>query len=332
MDTVTNKQGVFNFTNIYPADTPAYVIQARNKRGKSFNVGIEIAEFKPPFIHPLNNKVIPWYVNIDSGLTTITKNILTYKNEQEKLTGKNMLKEVKIKGKRVINGSKNLNDDGGADLSIDQEEMEKAGKATLGDLLEKRVKGFHLGSGKYPYLYFINDQFLHFIIDGVDIDFAYPGFSNDPADYMRYVKDYLDGYTAEDIRGIEVMKSSRYVSAYTSRFLDPMAIPFDNAFIEISTYSGSGPFLKKTPGIYIYKPIAFAPQKQFYSPKYTIKTNHSFLDTRSAIYWSPNVITDKGRAQFSFYTADKPGTYTLLMDGADMNGNVISIRQKIEVK
>ncbi|MEN0056040.1 MAG: hypothetical protein AAGC65_20350 [Mucilaginibacter sp.] len=333
MDTVTNKLGIFTFNHIYPTDTPAYVIQARNKRGKSFNVGIEVAEFKPPFIHPLNIKTIPWYVNTDSSLVKTTKNILTYTNEHEKLAGKNMLKEVKIKGKRVINGSRNLNRDGGSDLSIDQEEMEKAGKITLGDLLAKRIQGFHLGSGKFPYLYFIHDQFLHFVIDGVNIDFAYPGFGTDPTDYLRYVKDYLDGYTAEDIKGIELMKSSKYVSAYFSHFLNPLDnITFDHAFIEITTYSGSGPFLKKTPGVYIYKPIAFAAQKEFYSPKYTIKTDRSLLDTQSTIYWSPNIITDKGRAQFSFYTADKPSNYTLLMDGTDMNGNVIGIRQKIEVK
>jgi len=45
------------------------------------------------------------------------------------------------------------------------------------------------------------------------------------------------------------------------------------------------------------------------------------------------MITDKnGKAKFSFYTADKRGTYTLLMDGCDMDGGIAGMRQKIFVR
>lgn len=39
-DTTTDETGAFDFKNIYPSDTAVYVVQARNKKGKSFNVGI----------------------------------------------------------------------------------------------------------------------------------------------------------------------------------------------------------------------------------------------------------------------------------------------------
>ncbi|WPU94376.1 hypothetical protein SNE25_02415 [Mucilaginibacter sabulilitoris] len=333
-DTLTNKAGVFNFNDIYPSDTAIYIIQARNKRGKSFNVGIDVDEFKPPVFTASTERMIPWYVNIDSSGIKTLDNYLSYKKEHEKLLGHNMLKEVKIVDKKIIKDSKNLNSDGGSDFSLTTEDLEKAGKAKLGDLLTQKVKGFHLGSGKNPYAYYINGQFMHLIIDGVDITFSFTYDGSGPTAFMHYVKSFLDYYTAEDIKGIEVMRSARYVSSYTTRFLDPLAVPFDHAFVEVTTYSGSGPFLKKTPGVYMYKPLAFSPQKQFYSPRYTVKTqaDTSFTDLRSTIYWSPNIITDKnGKAMFSFYTTDKPGTYTLLMDGSDMNGNIESIRQKIIV-
>jgi hypothetical protein len=45
------------------------------------------------------------------------------------------------------------------------------------------------------------------------------------------------------------------------------------------------------------------------------------------------VLTDKnGKARISFYTADKPGTYTLILEGSDMNGNIGSSRWTMTVQ
>src|SRR5690606_4925086 len=41
-DTVTNVQGIFTFKDIFPVDTAVFFIQSKNKRNKSFNVGIEM--------------------------------------------------------------------------------------------------------------------------------------------------------------------------------------------------------------------------------------------------------------------------------------------------
>ncbi len=182
------------------------------------------------------------------------------------------------------------------------------------------------------YMYKVRGDLFHLIIDGIDIDFASP-YELYTYEHYMYVKQYLDYYTAEDVKGIEVMSTMKYSSKYTYRFVGPLAIPGNDFFVEVTTRGGSGPFLKKTPGLYIYRPLAFAPKKQFYSPRYIVKNDHGFVDARSTIYWTANVITDKdGKANVFFYTADKPGTYTLLIDGCDMNGNIESIRKKITVK
>jgi hypothetical protein len=330
MDTTTDKTGVFNFTNLYPSDTAVYFIQTRNKRGKSFNVGIDVNEFIPPVIAPIKEKIIPWYVNIDSSKRKTVNNYLAFKNEHDKKQSGIMLKEVKINDKKIIPGSKNLNGPGESDFALNEEDIRKEGKATLGDLLERRVKGFRLG-GKNPNLYYLFDQHLHFIIDGIDIDFVYSG-AGGPIGYREFVKGYLDYYSAEDIKGIEVMQGGTGFP-YTIKFIDPRANPFEHAWVEVTTYSGKGPFFNKTPGTYLYRPLAFDVQKQFYSPKYKTKDDNTFADVRSTIYWSPNIFTDKnGKAKRSFYTADKPGTYTVLLNGCDMNGNLESIRQKITIK
>ncbi|MEO6850374.1 MAG: carboxypeptidase-like regulatory domain-containing protein, partial [Mucilaginibacter sp.] len=335
-DTVTDKAGVFRFANIYPSDTPSYFIQAKNKRGKSANVGITIDEFKPPVFFPSAIRMIPWYVNIDSTQVKTISNYVTFSQQQYKQQGSHALKEVKITSKKVIKDSQNINRDGGSDLAFDQKDMENAGKINLEDWLYKNIKNFHLGYGKDPYHYYIQGNVCHFIIDGVTIDYGLPAAPmRSKYEYQKYVKYYLDYYTAEDIKGIEFMLTPRYTTTYSANnfAVDPWLPRASPAYLEITTYSGSGPYMKAVPGIYLYKPLPFAPQKQFYSPKYISKATDFFTDARATIFWSPNIITDKnGKAKFSFSTADKPGSYTLWINGCDMNGNLESTSRKIIVK
>jgi hypothetical protein len=138
-----------------------------------------------------------------------------------------------------------------------------------------------------------------------------------------YIKNYLDYYTAEEIVGIEFMFNPKYNRAYTWAI---KAKEFDKyAFIEITTRSKRGPFMKVTPGTYLYKPLAFTMPKQFYSPKYTVKNKNTALgtDLRSTVHWEPKVITDaSGKATVSFYTADKAVNYTVVMEGTTGMGEM----------
>lgn len=83
--------------------------------------------------------------------------------------------------------------------------------------------------------------------------------------------------------------------------------------------------MKQTPGTYLYKPLAFSLPRKFYSPKYVNK-DAAGIDIRSTIYWEPNIITDeKGEATVTFYSADQPASYTIVMEGSDMNGRMGSV-------
>ncbi|WP_316811719.1 TonB-dependent receptor plug domain-containing protein [Pedobacter heparinus] len=320
MDTVTNNMGLFKFKGIFPSDTAVFFIQARNKRGKSFNVGIEVEEFMPPAFTSPARRMVPWYVNIDTGRLMAVKKQFQLEKEVNRITGRNMLKEVAITAKKTVKDSKNLNGPGGADVIIDQQELEKSGKMTLGDLLEKRVVGFGTRTSKSGIRYYvIKGMLLHLIIDGVDVAFSKP----EGIGQYDYFKQYFDYYDAEEIKGIEVMMSGKYQMRYSSHFIpDPMAIPWDHAFIEVTTRGGKGPFLKKSVGTYLYKPMAFSIPKKFYVPKYKPGNIADMTDIRSTIHWEPYIVTDKnGMATVSFYTADNPGSYSLIIEGADMKGN-----------
>ncbi len=306
---------------------------------------------------------MPWYVNSDSTLLNYAKTHALIKQHENFPMGGHILKEVKIKAKKIIKDSQNLNGPGEADIILDEKDMEAAGKKTLLQLLQENVKGFKIGVVKQDWFfiqdvkipielhqgmvvsgphewYFINDKPVKVYIDGISVTDIYP---NTDAEILRYsdcftnLVNYLNGHSAEDIKGIEVDVSDKYTSTYVTRHV-PMWLQFntnpdDVAFIEITTRSGHGPVIDNTPGMYLYKPLPFIVPKQFYSPRYTVKNKDTIKDYRSTIFWAPYVLTDKeGKATVSFYASDKRGTYTVIVEGTDGNGAIGSQRSKINVK
>jgi len=331
LDTLTDDKGNFIFKGITPIDTPSFFISAKNKRGKSFNVGIEVEEFKPPVFSPVTNRIIPWFVNIDTGTYLTVNNQVALKKEQLRVTGGNVLKEVIINAKKVIKDSKNLNGPGGADIIIDEEQLKKAGKTTLLELLEKNVKGFGMQFDKWGKMHYkVHGMFVHLAVDGVNTEF----FISPEVGRYQYLKDIFEYYDAEEIKGIEVMVSGKYQMSYTSTYLNPIVdVPWDHAFVEVTTRGGKGPFMKKSIGTYLFKPMPFILPKEFYSPKYIAGSVVDMSDIRSTIYWAPNIITDKdGKATVKFYAADNPGAYTVIIEGTDLQGHLGTKRKQIIIK
>jgi hypothetical protein len=268
-------------------------------------------------------------VNIDTVNIRSLNNQSLFRRQEEEASGNiKMLKEVIVIGKKIIRDSKNLNGPGEADVTLTAADLDKAGKVTLGMLLEKNLQGFRIG-GKLGRTYMVNSMRMRLVIDGVYVESLQP----DGLSTYVYYKNFFDYYTAEDIKGVEIMKTGKYQMSYTTRFLDPLAVPWDNVFVEVTTYGGQGPFLKKVPGIYLYKPMAFAAPLGFYAPKYNADAVSNFVDARSTIHWEPNIITDKnGSAIVSFFTADHPGNYTIIIQGSDMSGSVGAAREKLLIK
>ena len=64
--------------------------------------------------------------------------------------------------------------------------------------------------------------------------------------------------------------------------------------------------------------------RAFYSPKYDPAIKYTLgKDLRSTVYWNPKVITDKtGAATFEFFNADARGSYRVIVEGIDNNGNI----------
>jgi len=340
-DTITDAGGMFYFSNLYPSDSAIYFFQSRNKKGRSFNVGIEMEEFKPPPFYPFSRQSIPWYVNIDTQRLEGLYKRRAYQEEKKQLPGAHVLEEVIVRGKKRVRGSKNLNGPYGYDFALNEEDLDQAGKKTLSELLQERVKGFQVNGiwrpnpFAKPVLtnYVISGKLIHFIIDGIDITSDILT-STEPLKRYTYIKSYLDFFTEQDIKGIEVMESNKYTMKYGQEYMWTTNADVNAfAFIEVTTFSGNGAYLKHQPGTYLFKPLPFTPVAEFYSPAYRTATDTAFTDTRSTIYWNPNIVTNEsGKAIVSFYTGQKPAKYTLLIDGTDLNGQFAGERKEIIVE
>ena len=340
-DTITNDQGKFAFTKLPQTDNATFIITARKPNGKVVNGGISVDEKN---MAPANGGTInlldPWNVNTDTTVLNYVKLNKSYHATLDKAqygASGRMLKSVNVRDRALIKGSQNLNGPGSADQTLTEDVMVNAGKASLLDVIQSKVAGFRSGfykdsSKQMNIEYFIKDKRVRFVFDGVDLDRFYEPFGGQPNEHNEYQKQYLDYISAEDILGIEVVYSNN--ASYITRNLTDVnevlaATPTgprgsDYAFLEITTRAGNGPFIKRATGIYIYKPLPIAEYKQFYRPRYPVKNAPAKgADLRSTIHWAPNIITRKdGTYTESFYAADKPTHYTVILEGGDMNGKI----------
>ncbi len=79
-----------------------------------------------------------------------------------------------------------------------------------------------------------------------------------------------------------------------------------------------------SPGVFSITPAGVYKALDFYAPIYNADQPVSKLpDTRTTIFWKPDVITDaSGNAYFNYFNADGTGTYRVEVEGIDGLGNL----------
>lgn len=143
-------------------------------------------------------------------------------------------------------------------------------------------------------------QPFEIILDGAQVD----------ANTINYLN-------VNNIYSIEVLRSGAYKNIYgTDAF---------GGVLLITTKRGSDDndlqIIKKSPGMMSYVFNGYYKERSFYMPKYTA-TNSIVQDQRSAVYWNPDVITDKdGKTSLNFTNAGK-GNYRVVIEGIDNDGHL----------
>ncbi len=90
---------------------------------------------------------------------------------------------------------------------------------------------------------------------------------------------------------------------------------------------------RETPYIKHFMPLGLQKPAEFYAPKYDTPAQNTKPDLRTTIHWQPNITTnEEGKARFSFYTADMPSTYTVVIEGMTKDGKIVYKRDQIVVE
>lgn len=76
----------------------------------------------------------------------------------------------------------------------------------------------------------------------------------------------------------------------------------------------------------------FSPSTEFKPTDYSTQPADDYFDSRATIYWSPSIITDGNNpATVSFYAADSPTIYRIVIEGVTAEGVPVRAEKVIEV-
>ena len=303
IDTVTGPDGRFTFDRLLFYDHTKFVVQARDERGRK-NVDVHLDE--SPRQQVTRNRNTPdATVNVNQSISTYLRNTQEQFAEMEKygLREKTiLLEEVKVTreaGKDKVRHSSNLNGPGNADQVITADEL-TMGCTTLDLCLQGRLLGVVFRNG-IPYSTRSFDQPMQIVLDGMFME-----------------PDALSIINPFDVETVEVLRNVGNTAIY--------GIRGGGGVLIITTKRGdSGSYTRDlyTPGIVTHSPQGYYEVREFYAPDYDAPADSlaGMKDLRTTIHWEPNIVTDQtGSASFSFYTAEGPGTYRIVVEGLDVNG------------
>jgi len=156
------------------------------------------------------------------------------------------------------------------------------------------------------------------VVDGIAVNLTADSSSVSP------LLNYLNTFNYDLIDFIEVLEGPE-AAIYGTRGAAGVIAVFTK-IPEHNSYS---------PGFKTIRPVTYHSAPLFTMPDYADKKikNNKQPDPRTTIYWQGNIVTGKdGKATASFFTADGPATYAIIITGVTQNGQYIYKRMNISVK
>jgi len=283
-----DKNGAFHFSGLTFMDNSGFVLRAVNAKGGNYtklayDKGMPQAVVGIATPEGAENQLMVTYME---NKKKQQDEILQYGDIKGKI-----LKEVVIKDKKIMHypSNGNLISAEMADQLLTSEDIEKIGGTSLKAMILQKF----YGRGKMEGL---------IVVDGVAIP---AGFDIDH---------FLNARDVETVAAVYGPNASIYGGRS------------DKGVWVITTKQGKGIDYKDIAsiGVLPITPKGYYKAREFYAPKYD-HTESSFNreDLRSTIYWKPELVTDKdGNASFEFYNADGTGSYRVVVEGIDANGNL----------
>jgi hypothetical protein len=306
----TDAIGVFHFSNLAFGDSAHFFLRVTGEKMKN-NTQLFYTAHQPAAV--TDSVFRNSYQNDLNKLMTVY--LENKKIQQEDIAqygplNGTLLREIKIRNTmKEEYRTSSLAGAGHADQVIKRSEIR--GNGCFSDVFEGRLLGItfvgKVPCEKLPYLtvpFSINfNGTMLVVVDGIQ----FPDSTFSP-----------DEININDIQTVEVLRHATSAGIYGSYGAAGVLI--------ITTRRGGDEVFGEqlAPGMLAVAPRGYYKARQFYAPKYDHQEN-GFVrkDLRSTIFWKPELVTDKdGNASIDYYNADATGSYRVVIEGIDENGNL----------
>lgn len=303
---VTNANGVFTFPKVLVRDSSKVILTAGGSSGNR-NMMITLSGTAAQAVNK-NPQQPDEVLNIDSVLSVYLQN-----GKKQYFNGRT-LKEVTIKG--VIEAKKPSHADYPAltGLSMMPDQVIPGTRLMDCTLFLTCLQGSLLGLTYVDNNLYVRRDYqagnrtpVQTFVGGMPVDISYLNSlqSSEIESIEVFLKDDLSGINRTyNTNGVLVINMKKVEHKKVSMKDIQDLIP--------------------NPGKVTFVPKGYTSSRVFYSPKYEVtRSTMQGLDYRSTVYWNPRVLTDeKGNASFEFYNADGKGTYRVIAEGIDKDGNI----------
>ncbi len=192
-----------------------------------------------------------------------------------------------------------------ASNSSEREDLEGMGGMSIADIIATAFMGITIQDEEVYYRG--GSTPVKFFVDGMEEDYIIVSLLT--ADIIEQI-DFFDSTAA----------SGLYFDAgggvFNITLLDGASIP-----------------MLRLPNIVNYAPLGYQRVEKFYHPQYDSPARKANLppDFRTTIFWSGDIAPDaNGDTTFDFYTADKPTTYRIIVEGVTTAGEICHSEVTVE--
>jgi len=312
----TRDNGQFNIDNIHFNDSTKIAVQG--KTGKKTGT-VKIYRLPPP---PLSQSL----ESLKLDLTSAAGAQRYRERNVEDTTAHHLLPEIVVRSTPYQESVKRFSSKHGVpDVTIDGEWLRKINSTNLLYALQSRVAGFRVvaytdGFGAIRYAIKLGGPSNMMgaattapliVINDVPLALT-----------MDEATQYLSSMNVNDIARVDVLKYGKG-AAYGTRGGNGVIAIYLRTSMDSDETLANRPRTFDTKMFQNYTLTGYTPAEEFKSPEYAASSSEE-PDYRSTIYWNPMLTTDNGGvAQVSFYAADLPTSYRVVVEGVTFTGQPV---------
>jgi hypothetical protein len=328
--TSTDDRGVFAIHDLPFYDSVSFAVQGRNKKGNPYG-SVSLLQRAMP----ISNLRAGEYKYEVERQTSVQRVVPPYEKSSDVI----MLKEVSVSATRIEHDKPVFNTYGQADKVFNNETLVRRG-GSLATALQSIMPGYTLAF-LTDHWYFIRDrnlassgrQFREQDPEKISRTAPVQAAPAEPVLIINNalfvpgtaetVGDRLQGINPANVERVEVNSPMGSLTGSLG------------AAGVINVYMKTGTTEHKSESSYqVLKVPGFSVPSEFVAPDYSITTSDEIVpDVRSTIYWNPSINVNGGTgAKLSFYTADIPGAYLLILEGLLSDGTPVHTETTVEVR